>query len=147
YNKARMQAEMNEELAKDQLVSALILRQSKLDEEQLASRRDIAQEQLASRTEASRAQIAVAQSTVDQAHALLALKQRQRGELKVRAGMSGMLQLVPVEVGQQVAPGTNLARVANPARLKAEIKIAETQMKDVQIGHEASGDTRCAIVT
>jgi HlyD family secretion protein len=146
YNKAHMQHEMNEALAKDQLVSALILRQSRLDAEQLSIRRDIAQEQLASRAEASRAQIAVQQSSVDQARAVLQLKQRQRGELRVRAGITGILQVVPVDVGQQVAPGTNLARVANPARLKAEIKIAETQAKDVQIGQRADIDTRNGVV-
>jgi HlyD family secretion protein len=147
YNKARMQAEMNEALAKDKLVSDLVLRQSKLDAEQLAIRRGIAQEQLATRAEASRAQIAVQQSSVDQARAVLQLKQRQRGELRVRAGLTGMLQLVPVDVGQQVAPGANLARVANPRRLKAEIKIAETQAKDVQIGQSAAVDTRNGIVS
>jgi HlyD family secretion protein len=147
YNKARMQFEMNEALAKDRLVSELVLRQSKLDAEQLDVRRGIAQEQLSTRAEASRAQIAVQQSSVDQARAVLQLKQRQRGELHVRAGLTGMLQLVPVDVGQQVAPGTNLARVANPARLKAEVKIAETQAKDVQIGQVATIDTRSGVVT
>jgi HlyD family secretion protein len=146
YNKARMQAEMNEALAKDQLVSELILRQSKLDAEQLAVRRDIAQEQLASRAEASRAQLAVQQSAVDQARAVLQLRKREKDELKVRAGLEGMLQLVPVDVGQQVAPGTNLARVANPGRLKAEVKVAETQAKDIQIGQPAQVDTRTGIV-
>ena len=146
YNKAQMQFEMNEALAKDQLVSDLILRQSKLDAEQLAVRRDIAQEQLASRAEASRAQLAVQQSAVDQAVAVLQLKKRERDELKVRAGLDGVLQLVPVDVGQQVAPGTNLARVADPSRLKAEIKVAETQAKDVQIGQAAQVDTRNGIV-
>ena len=146
YNKAKMQAEMNEALAKDRLVSELVLRQSKLDAEQLAIRRDIAQEQLATRAEASRAQLAVQQSAVDQAGAVLQLKRRQRDELKVRAGLAGVLQLVPVDVGQQLAPGTNLARVANPARLKAEIKVAETQAKDIQIGQAAQVDTRNGIV-
>ena len=89
-----MQAEMNEALAKDQLVSALMLRQSKLDAEQLAVRRDIAQEQLATRAEATRAQIAVQQSSVDQARAVLQLRQRQKGELRVSAGLTGVLQLV-----------------------------------------------------
>jgi HlyD family secretion protein len=146
YNKARMQFEMNEALAKNRLVSELLLRQSKLDAEQLLIRRDIAQEQVASRAEATRAQLAVQQASVDQARAVLALKRRQRDELRVRAGLDGMLQLVPVDVGQQVAPGANLARVANPARLKAEIKIAETQAKDVQLGQLADIDTRNGIV-
>jgi HlyD family secretion protein len=89
----------------------------------------------------------VQQSAVDQARAVLQLKKRERDDLKVRAGLDGMLQLVPVDVGQQVAPGTNLARVANPARLKAEIKIAETQAKDVQLGQTAQVDTRNGIVS
>ena len=147
YNKAKMQAEMNEALAKDQLVADLVVRQSRVDAEQLAIRNDIAQEQLASRAEASRAQLAVQQSSVDQARAVLQLKKQQQDELRVRAGLSGMLQLVPVEVGQQVAPGTNLARVANPGRLKAEIKIAETQAKDIQIGQKAEVDTRNGFVS
>jgi len=146
YNKAQMQVEMNEALAKDQLVSALILRQSRLDAEQHKVRHQIAQEQLASRDESGRAQIAVAQSSVDQARAVVQLRRQQRDELHVRAGLAGVLQLVPVEVGQQVAPGTNLARVANPARLKAEIRIAETQAKDLQIGQKAEIDTRNGVV-
>jgi len=147
YNKAKMQAEMNEALAKQRLVSELVLRQSKLDAEMLSTRLDIAREQLATRAESSRAQIAVSQSSMDQARAVLQLKQRQRGELKVRAGLAGMLQLVPVDVGQQVAPGTNLARVANPSHLKAEIKIAETQAKDVIIGQSATVDTRNGFIS
>jgi HlyD family secretion protein len=77
---------------------------------------------------------------------VLQLKKQQKEDLKVKAGIEGILQLVPVEVGQQVAPGTNLVRVANPKRLKAEIKIAETQAKDIQIGQKAEVDTRNGIV-
>ena len=146
YSKAKMQAQMNEALAKDQLVSELVLKQSQVDAEQLSVRNQISKEQLSSKTESMRAQLAVQQSLVDQARALLQLTQQQRDELKVRAGLDGMLQLVPVEVGQQVAPGTNLARVANPSRLKAEIKIAETQAKDIQLGQKAEVDTRNGIV-
>jgi HlyD family secretion protein len=109
-------------------------------------RSQIAKEQLASKAASTTAQLAVQQSAVDQARALLQLTRQQRDELKVRAGLDGMLQLVPVEVGQQVAPGTNLARVANPSRLKAEIKIAETQAKDIQLGQKAEVDTRNGIV-
>jgi HlyD family secretion protein len=146
YNKARMNAEMKEALAKDKLVSDLELKQAKVDAEQLSVRSQIAKEQLESKSESTSAQLAVQQSAVDQARALLQLTRQQKNELKVRAGLDGMLQLVPVEVGQQVAPGTNLARVANPSRLKAEIKIAETQAKDIQIGQKAEVDTRNGIV-
>jgi HlyD family secretion protein len=146
YNKAKTQYQMNQQLAKDQLVSTLVLEQSRVDAEQLAVRNQIAKDQLASKAESSRAQLAVQQSAVDQAAAFLKLTRQQRDELKVRAGIDGMLQLVPVEVGAQVAPGANLARVANPSRLKAEIKIAETQAKDIQLGQKAEVDTRNGIV-
>jgi HlyD family secretion protein len=148
YNKARMQVEMDEALAKDQLVSALQLRRSQLDADQLATRHKIAQEQLASRAESIRAQLAVQQAAVDQAQAVAELRRQQRDELRVRAGISGVLQLIPIEVavGAQVGPGANLARVANPGRLKAEIKIAETQAKDIQIGQRAEIDTRNGII-
>src|SRR4029079_17731968 len=146
HNKAQMQAEMNDALAKRQLVSALALRQSNMDAAPLAVRDEIAQQQLASYEESIKARLAVQQSQVDQARAILRLKQRQRDDLKVRAGLDGTLQLVPVEVGQQVNPGTNLARVANPHRLKAQIKIAETQAKDIQIGQKVNIDTRNGLV-
>jgi HlyD family secretion protein len=146
YQKARMQADMNEALAARQLVSELVRKQSQLDADQLAVRRKLAEEQLATRADAGTAQIAVQQSAVDQARAVAALKARQLDELKVRAGIDGVLQTVAVDVGQQVAPGTNLARVANPGRLKAEVKIAETQAKDVLLGQKASIDTHNGIV-
>jgi HlyD family secretion protein len=146
YSRAKMEWEMDEALAKDKLVSELERRQSQLQAEQLAVRVQIAKEQLESRADSTRAQMAVQQSSVDQARALVMLRRRQRDELKVRAGLSGVLQVVPVEVGQQVGPGTNLARVANPGRLKAEIKIAETQAKDIQIGQKATVDTRNGVV-
>jgi HlyD family secretion protein len=146
FNKAKMQAQMNEALAKDQLVSDLVLRQSQGDAMSLEVRNQISKDQLASKAASMKAQTDVQQSLVDQARAFLRLTQQQRDELKVRAGLDGMLQLVPVEVGQQVAPGTNLARVANPSRLKAEIKIAETQAKDIQLGQKAEIDTRNGVV-
>jgi len=146
YKKAAMLVEVHEQLAAQQLLASLTLKQSKLDADQLAARYQIATKQLAGNAEAIHARLAVQQSEVDQARAILGLKQRQVDELHVRAGVAGMLQLVPVEVGQQVAPGTNLARVADPSRLKAELKIAETQAKDIQIGQAASIDTRNGLV-
>ena len=148
YSRAQMDLEMKQTLAKDQLVSAQQLKESQINAEQLKLRAQIAQEQLASRAESSSAQLAVQQSNVDQARALLQLKQRQRDELKVRAGVSGMLQAIPVEIeiGKQVGPGVDLARVADPSHLKAQIKISETQAKDIQIGQRAEIDTRSGIV-
>jgi len=146
YNKSKMQAQMNEALAKDKLVSELVLRQSQVDADSLGVSAQIAKDQLASKTESMKAQLAVQQSAVDQARAVLHLAQQQKNDLKVRAGIEGTLQLVPVEEGAQVAPGEKLARVANPSRLKAEIKIAETQAKDVQLGQKATVDTRTGVV-
>jgi HlyD family secretion protein len=144
YKRAEMQVQMNEALAKDQLISQLQLRQSQLDAQQLSVRNKIAQEQLESRADSGRAQLAVQQAAVDQARAVVELRRRERDELKVRAGIDGVLQMIPVEIadGARVAPGANLARVANPSRLKAEIKVAETQARDIQVGQRAEIDTR-----
>jgi HlyD family secretion protein len=146
YQKAAIQLEVNEELHGKGVVSEVLVRQARVDAEQLALRRALAQQQVAGLTELTATKIAAQQSAVDQARAVLKLKERQRDELKVRAGLDGILQVVPVEVGAQVAPGTNLARVANPSRLKAEVKIAETQAKDIQIGQHAQIDTRNGVV-
>ena len=146
YKKAAMQADVNEQLAALKLVSDLILKQSKLDAEQLAVRNRIAQQQLAHVAESKSARVAERQSQVDQARAFMALKAREVDALRVRPGVAGILQVVPVEVGQQVMPGTNLARVVNPARLMAEVKVPETQAKDVQVGQRASIDTHNGIV-
>ena len=85
-------------------------------------------------------------TTVEQLRAVYQLKRSQVDSLHVRSGVDGVLQQLPVQVGQRVTPGTNLARVADPTRLKAEIKIAETQAKDIQIGQPATVDTRNGII-
>jgi HlyD family secretion protein len=144
--KAAMQVEVNEQLSAKGLVPDLTLRQARLDAEQLTARYAIAQKQLASFTESNQARLATQESAVAQAQAVVQLKRQQVEELHVRAGIAGVLQVVPVEVGAQVMPGTNLARVADPARLKAELKIPETQAKDVQPGQVANVDTRIAVV-
>ncbi len=147
YKKAVLQAEANEQLAKKGIVADIVLKQSKLDAEQLSSRYAIAKKQLASYSESIQARLAVQQSEVEQARAAVKLKQQQVDDLHVHAGFAGVLQVVPVDVGQQVAPGANLARVADPSRLKAELKIPETQAKDIQPGQTASVDTRIAVVS
>jgi len=146
YKKAAMQADVNEQLAALKLVSDLVLKQSKLDAEQLAIRDRIAQQQLAHTAESKSARLAERQSQVDQARAFMTLKAREVDALRVRPGVAGILQVVPVDVGQQVTPGTNLARVVNPSRLMAEVKVPETQAKDVQVGQRASIDTHNGIV-
>jgi len=144
--KAAMQVEVDEQLSAKGLLPELTLKQAKLDADQSAARYAIAQKQLASYTESNEARLATQESAVAQAQAVVQLKQQQVNELHVRAGIAGVLQVVPVEVGAQVTPGTNLARVADPARLKAELKIPETQAKDVQPGQVANVDTRNGMV-
>jgi len=96
--------------------------------------------------ESAKAQVSVQEAAVDQLRALSNLRKAQKEALHVRAGIPGVLQELPVQVGQQVAPGVTIAKVAEPTRLKAQLKIAETQAKDVQIGQPASIDTRNGLV-
>lgn len=146
YTQARLQAEVNEELAKQQLISELVRKQSQVRADELKTRNEIEIKRLATARESIEARIRVQQAAVDQAHAMTQLNERRLADLKVRPGFSGVLQQVPVEVGQQVAPGQNVARVADPSRLKAELRIAETQAKDIEIGQVAQIDTRNGII-
>ncbi len=146
FQNAQTEREMNEGLAKDGLVSTLVLRQSVVRAESLKTRDAIETDRLKVSAQSARAQLASAQALVDQRKSNLALRRQQVDQLRVRAGMSGVLEQVPVEVGQQVAPGTNLVRVADPTRLKAELRIAETQAKDLTIGQIAQVDTRNGII-
>jgi HlyD family secretion protein len=146
YHQARLRADTDEALAKEGLVAELNLNLSRVAAEELANRHRLEQERLRIGGEAVEAQLAVQRVRVEQSRAMARLRQSQVQGLKVRAGLSGVLQQVPVEVGQQVSPGTNLARVAEPGRLKAVIKVPETQARDVQIGQVASVDTRNGVV-
>ena len=146
YKLAQMDAETNDALAKQQLVSSLIQKQSALRASTLQTRYEIEKNRFAMAADSIEARTRVQQAAVDQARAASELQQSRLADLKVRPGFAGVLQQVPVEVGQRVAPGQNLARVADPAHLKAELKIAETQAKDVDLGQLASVDTRNGII-
>src|SRR5687767_486731 len=146
YKQAAMDAEANDALAKQQLVSNLILRQSQLRAETLRTRYDIEKKRLVMANESIEARTLVQRAAFDQARAVAQLHQSRLADLKVRPGFAGVLQQVPVEVGQRVAPGQNLARVADPGRLKAELRVAETQAKDVEVGQLAYVDTRSGII-
>src|SRR5436309_2656158 len=97
-------------------------------------------------SESAEAQIVAQQTRLDQFETVYKLRRKQLEDLNVRAGVPGVVQQVPVEAGQRVAPGTILAKVAEPGRLKAELQIAETQVKDVVVGQAASIDTRNGII-
>jgi HlyD family secretion protein len=151
YANASMDLEVNEELAKSHLVAALTVKQSKIKRDELAKLLDVEQARLRLDDDAAQAQLAVQDARVAQLRAQLDLKRRQVRGLKVCAGMNGVLQRLgdstsPLQEGQQVAAGALLARVADPARLKAAIRIAETQAKDVQPGQAARIDTRNGVI-
>jgi len=146
FQQARMDADANEALAKEKLVSSLVLRQSQVKADALKTRLDIEERRLKSASDSLEARLRVQQAAVDQARAAAQLQESRLTSLRVRPGFSGVLQQVPVEVGQRVAPGQNLARVADPTRLKAELKIPETQAKDIEIGQPAQIDTRNGVI-
>ena len=146
YKQAKMENETNDNLAKNGLVASLTHKTSAIKAEDLAARAEIEQKRLEFARNNIEPQIAAKQAEVDQARALARMRHDEMEQLKVRAGFTGVLQQLPVEVGQRVTAGTNLARVADPTKLKAEIKIAETQAKDIKIGLPASIDTRNGVV-
>jgi HlyD family secretion protein len=143
---ARLQADADEELAKQGLVSTLNLKISQSRADELTIRLEIEKRRLEINSEAVQAQLAVQEARLEQLRALAALKRRQVEGLRVRAGIDGVLQQLPVQVGQQIAPGATLAKVTVPGRLKAELRIAETQAKDILIDQKAAIDTRNGIV-
>jgi HlyD family secretion protein len=143
---ARLQADADTELADQGLVPELTRKISISRAEELTTRLEIEKKRLEINSESIEARLRVQEARLEQLRALAALKRRQVQALKVRAGIAGVLQELPVEVGQQIAPGTTLAKVTVPGRLKAELRIAETQAKDILIDQKASIDTRNGLV-
>jgi HlyD family secretion protein len=146
FHQARMRADADEELAKNGLIADINLKVSQVTADELGNRDRIERKRLDISSEAIGAQMAVQEAQVEQRRALARLRRRQFQDLKVRAGLDGVLQQLPVEVGQRVTPGTPLARVAQPENLKAVVKIAETQAKDILIGQKATVDTRNGVI-
>jgi RND family efflux transporter MFP subunit len=146
YNEAQRKAATDEELAKLGVISGQALKTSKGKAEEMATRNNIEAKRIEINTKAIDSQMAVQQAKVEQLRAMSQLRQKQLAALKVRAGIDGVLQEVPVQVGQRVTPGTTLAKVAQPEKLKAELKVPETQAKDVQIGQPASIDTHNGVI-
>ena len=147
YRQAALDLEANEQLQKDGLVSELTVKLKRTQAERpaeppqdraAAAEDDRGWPQVAARAAGSRRQ--------PEASRLRPAACASWTICEVKAGMTGVLQLVPVERGAQVSPGTNLARVANPTNLKAEVRIAETQTKDIRLGQFAEIDTRNGIV-
>jgi HlyD family secretion protein len=146
FETTRLQAQVREELFRDGLVSQLELRLSQATAAEAAVSNDIEQKRFAFAKESIAPQLAVQQAEVERLRSLARLRAEELAALKVRSSMSGVLSALPVEVGAQVQPGTNIARVADPTKLKAEVRIAETQAKDIAIGQIAQIDTRNGVV-
>ena len=146
FHQAEMQAETNAGLFKEGIVAGLTLKLSEVRAKELATRNEIEKKRLAVYSESETAQIAAQDARVEQLRALARLKRSQMEALKVRAGIAGVLQEVPVQPGQRVTSGTTLAKVVQRDKLKAQLKIAETQARDVEIGERALIDTRNGIV-
>jgi HlyD family secretion protein len=146
YNQARLQAEANTKLRAEKLVGELILKQSKVRADELAMRHELEQKRLDIASESVEAQLAAKKASLERFRALYRLRVNQMNALRVRAGIDGVLQQMPMEVGQEVTPGTILAKVARPDKLKAELRIAETQAKDIEVGQKASIDTRNGVI-
>lgn len=151
FSSAKLDFEANEELGKGGLVAALTVKQSKAKADQLATLLEIERDRLKMSIEGAQAQITEQAERIAQLDAQLELKRRQTGALKVRSGMDGVLQRLgdstsSLHVGQQLSAGALVARVANPAKLKATIKIAETQARDIQLDQFAEIDTRNGVI-
>ena len=151
YSSAKLDLEVNDELAKSGLVPAITLKQAKAKAEELASLLEIEQERLKISADSTTAQLAAQETKLAQLRGQLELKKQQVDALKIRAGVDGVLQRLgdpanPLQEGEQLAAGALVARVAQPEHLKAAIKIAETQAKDVQLDQSAEIDTRNGVI-
>lgn len=146
YVEAKLRAEADEKLSKDGLVADITLKISTAKAEELQTRYELEKKRLELSGETVKSKLSVQQARVDQMQALVQLRRNQVDALHVRAGTSGVLQQLPVQVGQRVTAGTILALVAQPESLKAELKIAETQARDILSGQPASIDTRNGVI-
>lgn len=143
---AKLQADADEELAGEGLIPDINYKRSQLRADQLEEQLAIEQKRYQRAEESVEAQLTAGEAQVAQQRALFELRRAQMESLRVRAGIDGVLQEVPVEAGQQVQPGETLARVARPDTLMAELQIPETQAKDVTVGQRAEIDTRNGVV-
>ncbi len=147
HNQAKLQAATDKSLYDLGVISGLTFSASKGKADELTTRNDLEKQRLVLNEKAIETQLAVQQTKVAQAQALLGLKQKQLDALSVRAGISGVLVDLPHQVGEHVAPGTTLAKVVQPDQLKASLKIAETQARDIQIGQPAEVDTHNGVIS
>ncbi len=147
YSQAKLQADTDKALYDLGVISGMAYKNSKSKADELTTRNNIEGERLDINQKAIESQLAQQQAKVEQIRVLSELKQKQLDALKVRAGIEGVLVDLPLQVGQHVTPGAMLAKVVQPNHLMAELKIPETQARDVQIGQPASVDTHNGTVS
>jgi len=147
FSQAKMQADTDAALQKLGVISQNSLKVSNSKAQESATRNQIEHQRLANSGQVLEAQLLAKQAEVEQFRAMFSLKQSQLRGLHVLAGTSGVLQEQTLKVGQWVTPGTTLAKVVQPERLKAELKVAETQAKDIQLNQPASIDTHNGVIT
>jgi HlyD family secretion protein len=145
YNQAQRQAKTDKSLYSLGVVSGLTYNASQGKADELSTRNKLSEETVSINEKAIESQLAVQKAKVAQAQAIFDLKKQQLDALKVRAGIAGVLTDLPMAVGQHVAIGTMVAQVVQPNQLKAQLKIAETQARDILIGQPASIDTHNGI--
>jgi HlyD family secretion protein len=150
-SQAKMRADTDAELAKLGVISQQSLKVSQGNAQQLGGQSDIEQQRFENSTRELEARLAAQQARVEQLNALYQLHVTQLNALKIRAGIDGVLQELslnghPLQVGQQVAAGTTIAKVAQPSKLMAELRIPETQAKDVMLNQPAQIDTHNGVV-
>lgn len=146
FQQARLQARTDKALYKLGVISGLTYSDSQGKSDALATRDQLEKEKIALNQKALLTQLAVQKAKVQQARALAELKQRQVEDLNVRAGIDGVLVQLPHQVGEHVPVGTTLAQIIQPDQLKAQLKIAETQARDIQIGQPAEIDTHNGVI-
>ncbi len=146
YNQAQRQAETDQQLYHLGTISGLQAKASTERANELKTRHDLEKDRLTINQESIQSQVAVQEAKVDQMRALAELKTKQLDALRVRAGIEGVLVDMPLQVGQHVLPGAMIAKVVQPDHLMAELKVPETQARDVQIGEPASIDTHNGVV-
>lgn len=145
-SQAQLQAQADKQLYELGVISGLTYSASKGKADELKKRNDLEQQRLSVNDRTIGTQMAVQTAKVQQAEAVLALRQKQQAALSVRAGIAGVLVDLPHQVGEHVDPGTTLAKVVQPDQLKASLKIAETQARDIQIGQPAEIDTHNGVI-
>ena len=146
YALARAKVDATEGLANQGIIPALTFREYQLDAEQQQTLLGLAAERVAKSGQTLVAQIAADEARIRQLETAYASRARLAEALHVKAGTTGVLQSVAVQEGQEVAAGANLARIARPGELRAELEVAETQAKDVGVGQRVTIDTRTALV-